>query len=181
VSIEKDDIMNNRFLLLTLIIIGAALTRFLPHPPNFSPIAAMALFGGVYFTNKKWSFIVPMGAMLMSDLFLGLHGTLFFVYASFALVAMLGIWQQNNIRLLTLPLLSVASSILFFIITNFGVWATGSYGLYPMTIEGLQAAFVAGLPFLRNTMAGDLVYVTILFGSWSMLQQRFPVLRRSVA
>lgn len=173
--------MNNRFLLLTLIIVAVALSRLLPHPPNFSPVAAMALFGGVYFTRKLWSFAIPMAAMLLSDIFLGFHGTLFFVYISFALVAMIGIWQQHNIRPLTLPLLSVASSLLFFFVTNFGVWATGSYGLYPMTVEGLQMSYLAGLPFLKNTIAGDLVYVTILFGSWALLQRQFPVLRRSVA
>jgi len=172
--------MNNRLIALSLLVIGAVCSRFLPHPPNFTPIGAIALFGGVYFTEKKWSVLIPILAMFLSDLIIGLHDTMLFVYVSFGIIALLGIVLKDRIQQSwTLPILSVSSSLLFFIITNFGVWASGS--LYPRTLDGLSTAYIAGLPFLKNTMAGDAIYVLLLFGGWALLQKGVPALRLKTA
>ena len=114
------------FLLAILLVGFAALSRFVPHPPNFAPIAAMALFGGVY-VQKRFSFIVPLAAMLISDYFIGFHNTMPFVYGNFILIALLGVWLRNHKTLGWIIGSSVASSVLFFVVTNFGVWVMGGF------------------------------------------------------
>ena len=148
------------FLLAILLVGFAALSRFVPHPPNFAPIAAMALFGGVYL-EKRFSFIVPLAAMLISDYFIGFHNTMPFVYGSFILIALLGVWLRNHKTLGWIIGSSVASSVLFFVVTNFGVWVMGGY---PQNFAGLVECYVAAIPFFRNTLFGDLLYVMVLFG-----------------
>jgi hypothetical protein len=160
-------------------IIAAACTRFLPHPPNFTPIGAMALFGGYFFTEKRWSIFVPLFAMFLSDLVIGLHDTLIYVYVSFALISVIGMALKNiKNHTIALPILSVLASLLFYGVTNFGVWAAGI--LYPLTTDGLIMSYVAGLPFLVNTIAGDAFYVVALFGGWSLLQRSIPSLRLNI-
>lgn len=165
-----------RSLLLFGMILAAALTRFLPHPPNLTPIAAMALFGGAYFSDRRMAFLVPLSGLFLSDLFIGLHGTMPFVYGSFALVVGIGLWLRRRRNVWTIGGAALISSILFFLITNFGVWAVGS--LYPKTWEGLLACYVAALPFFRNTIIGNLVYTTALFGSFVFAEKWFPVFRQ---
>ena len=134
--------MNNkitiRFGVLAGMILLAALSRLIPHPPNFTPIAAMALFGGAYFINKKWSFGVPLLAMLISDIGLTfIMGYEFFtsmrivIYGGFILITMIGFLLRSNVKVLNVVLASLGGSVLFFIITNFAVWASVSHNLYP--------------------------------------------------
>ena len=148
------------FLIALLLIIFAALSRFIPHPPNFAPIAAMALFGGVYF-DKRFALLVPLAAMLLSDYFIGFHNVILFVYGSFLLVGLIGLWLKRNKKVRWIVGASIGSSILFFLITNFGVWLMGAY---PPTLAGLAECYVAAIPFFRNTLVGDLFYVAVLFG-----------------
>lgn len=148
------------FLLAVLLIVFAALSRFIPHPPNLAPIAAMALFGGVYF-DRRYAFLIPMAAMLISDYFIGFHNVFPFVYGSFILIGFIGIWLRKHKSLGWIVGGSLASSILFFVITNFGVWLSGGY---PQNVAGLVECYVAAIPFFRNTLFGDLLYVGILFG-----------------
>ena len=150
-------------------VFAAAFIRLLPHAPNFAPIGAMALFSGTYL-DKKTAFLLPLGAMLLSDLFIGFDSlsSRLTVYGSFALVALIGVWLRSHRSIGNVILASLSASVLFFIITNFGVWAFGT--LYPKTIEGLVACFIAAVPFFRNTLAGDFFYTTVFFGGYEVIK-----------
>ena len=164
--------MNKKLLSLIVIVFGVALFRVLPHPPNVSPVAAMALFGGAYFADKRMAFILPFLALILSDLVIGFHNTMFFVYAGFALTVGIGIWMQKKITANRVAASAVGASLLFFIITNFGAWMMSS-GLYPMTAAGLMQAYVAGIPFLQNSLLGDLAFTAVMFGGFALLQRQF--------
>ena len=189
----KQDIRNSffspRFLFITLAIIVAAVSRLLPHPFNFTPIGAMALFGGVCFADKRIAFIVPLLAMFISDAMLellfgyGFHNTILYVYASFVLITFIGIYIRNNVKGTAIILASLISSILFFLVTNFGVWASGGY-VNGMT--GLLSTYLLGIPFYNhelfgsfffNTIFGDLFWCGILFGSYYFAKAKFPVMQ----
>lgn len=149
-----------------LIIIFSVILRLIPHPANFAPIAGMALFGGVYL-NKRYALIVPLLAMVISDFFLGFHNTILFVYGSFLLIGLIGLWIKKHKSVQSIIFASLASSILFFVITNFGVWLVGS--LYPKTVQGLILCYAYALPFFRNTLVGDLFYTGLFFGSYEIV------------
>lgn len=168
-----------RFLTLVAIVAAAAAMRLLPHWPNFTPIAAIALFGGAHFARPRTAFAVPLAAMLLSDAVLGLHATLPFVYVSFVGIVALGLLLRRRRTVLNVGAAALASSVGFFAVTNFGAWAVG--GLYPHTAAGLAAAFVAALPFYAPTLAGDLVYTAVLFGGFALAQRALPVLREPSA
>lgn len=160
-------------------IIAAAALRLLPHPPNFTPIGAIALFGGAYLGRRAIAFAVPLGALLLSDLFLGFHSSMPFVYAGVALTVLIG-WAVAARRTpLRIAAAALASSILFFALTNFGVWLTS--GMYPPTFAGLAACFIAAIPFFQNTLAGDLFFSALLFGGFALAEQRLPRLRFQTA
>lgn len=145
-----------------LIVAAAAVLRLLPHEPNMAPIGAMALFSGVYLKGKK-AFFVPLAAMVMSDFFLGFHSTMGWVYGSFLLIVLLGRKFNGGITWKSVGLMSVSASVLFYLITNFGVWVSGT--MYPKTVAGLVECYVMALPFFRNTLAGDLIYSGVFFGA----------------
>lgn len=160
--------------ILSAILVAAAL-RLVPHPPNFSPIGAMALFGGAYFGRRALAFAAPLGALLLSDAILGFHSGVPYVYGSVALVVLLGWAVAKRMTALTIAGAALASSILFFAVTNFGTWATGE--IYPPTLAGLAACYVAAIPFFQNTLAGDLFFSALLFGGFALLERRLPLLR----
>lgn len=162
--------MNIRFSVIVSIILALALYRVIPHPPNASPVAAMAMFGGAYFTDRKLAFIIPLFALAVSDLIIGLHDTLPFVYGAFAVTVMAGIWIRNRLSVMTVASTAVASSLLFFVVTNFGAWLFNQ-GLYPLTFEGLLQSYVAGIPFYSNTLIGDLFFAALLFGGFQLLER----------
>jgi hypothetical protein len=166
-----------KFWILTLMIFAAAFIRLLPHPPNFAPIAAMALFGGAYF-NKKWAaFIVPLAAMFVTDLILGFHETMWAVYLSFALIVVIGMTMLKTKKVSSIFFASVISSVSFFIITNFGIWLSTSY--YSKTGVGLAACYTAAIPFFHQTLLSDLFFVGVLFGLYHLAKLKFPVLATS--
>ena len=140
--------------------------RLLPHMPNFTPIAAMALFGGVYL-NKKYAFFIPLAAMFVSDIFLGFHPAMPYVYGSFILTGIIGFWLKNHKSTKNIICSSLISSILFFLITNFGVWAGG---WYPHNLNGLVESYAMGIPFFKNTVLGDLLYTGVFFGAYELAQ-----------
>ncbi len=156
------------FVVMALIAI-TAVSRLLPHPPNATPIAAMALFGGAYLTDRRLAVLVPLAAMLLSDLVLGLHPLLPVVYGAFALTVLLGRWLRGRITPPRVAAATLASAVLFFVVTNAAVWAWG--GLYPKSPAGLAAAYVAAIPFFRNTLVGDTVYTVVLFGGYALLER----------
>lgn len=148
------------------IIILATFTRLLPHPPNFSPIAAMALFGGVYF-SKKYALIIPLIVLFISDIFLGFHSTIPFVYGSFLITGIIGLWLKDHRDFKSILAGTLLSSVLFFLITNFGVWLVGS--LYSKNITGLIHSYVMAIPFFRYSIVGDLFFTGIFFGSYQTI------------
>ena len=164
--------MTFKRVVLAIIILMAAFSRLLPHPPNFTPIMAMGLLGGVYFKNRQFAVIVPLLAMLVSDLVLGFHGTLIWVYSSIVVISLCA--SMLKPKVLHLGGASLVSSIFFFVVTNFGVWMMGSF--YPKTMAGLGACYAAGIPFLQNALVGDLIYVGILFGAFELAKRSFPQL-----
>lgn len=175
----KSSIATPRFWFLTILILVAAISRLFPHIPNFTPITAMALFGGVYFKDKPAAFLVPLTAMFISDCVLeflthwGFHNTIIYVYVSIALVTLIGMYVRRNVNVQSVLVGSVSSSVLFFIITNFGVWAAQGF---QNGAAGLSATYVSGIPFFAPTLAGDLFFNGILFGLFYLAQRRLPAL-----
>lgn len=161
------------------LIVAAAFSRLLPHPYNFSPIAAMALLGGATISKKAWAFILPIGALFLSDLCFqmftstaGFYGWSQLInYGAFALIVVLGMTVLKKINVKNIIFTSLGASALFFIISNFGVWLTaGGIAPYTLNVEGLINTYILGIPFLGNTIIGDLVYSGLLFGSYSLIQ-----------
>jgi len=162
------------FLILTGIVFLAAFIRLIPHPPNFAPIAAVALFGGSYF-NKKWAaFIVPLFAMFITDLILGFHATMWAVYLSFVMIVGIGMLMIKQKKVTNIFLASVSSSVLFFIVTNFGLWISTPY--YEKTGVGLAACYTAAIPFFHYTLLGDLFFVAVIFGLYELAKAKLPQL-----
>ena len=147
-------------------VLIAALTRLVPHPPNFAPITAMSLFAGAYFTRKQLAFIVPFLAMLISDLFLGFYTISIFVYLSFALITWMG-QQKNRVT----PKLVLLGSVLFFLISNLGVWLL----YYPKTIDGLLTCFTLAIPFFATSLMGDVFYSIVLVFGFSAVSKRWQL------
>jgi hypothetical protein len=147
----------------------------IPHPPNFAPIASMALFGGAHFQDKRAAVLVPLAAMFLSDLFIGLHGLIPVVYGSFAAISCLGMFLRGRIKPGAVAAAAVGGSTLFFITTNFAVWAMGS--MYPKTLAGLLACYSAAIPFFGNTVCGDLFYCGALFGAMALAEAGVPAVR----
>jgi len=177
-------------LLLVGIILLAALSRLLPHPPNFSPVEAVALFGGAYFARRAHALLIPLVAMFISDLALGLiNGGIYseyflsagflLVYVCIALSTLLGFGLRGRVTAVLVVGYSLLGSVLFFLVTNFGAWLGSA--MYPQTGAGLLAAYVAGIPFFQNTVLGTLFYSTLMFGSFAYLRQRNPGLSLQTA
>ena len=151
-------------IIITLIILVSALTRLVPHLPNFTPITAIALFGGVYFTNKITAYALPLVIMVLSDFILGFSSITIFVYLAFIVVSFIGTQQKK---------VSIGSVLLgglsFFVITNFGVWLLG----YPKTWTGLVECYTLALPFFRNSILGDLFYSGVMVFGYQYIQKYY--------
>jgi len=169
-------IFTPRLLIIAAIIFVAALFRLFTNIPNFTPIAAIALFGGAYITRKSYAFLVPFIALFVTDLIIGFHGFMLAVYFSFALTVGIGILISKNVKVLTVIGGAVASAVLFFIITNFAVWASTPY--YTKDIAGLLQCYTLAIPFFHNSLIGDLLYSGVLFGAFYFARLRFPVLAK---
>ena len=155
--------MINKSVFVVSLIFFAILSRFLPHPPNFTPIAAIALLSSKGFVNRWVAFLIPIVSLFISDLFLGLHTTIPFVYGSFILIALLGRYVKK-INIFSVLL----SSSIFFLVTNLGVWLLH----YPLSVEGIFQCYILALPFFLNTVIGDLVYGALLIYPFYALQKR---------
>lgn len=164
--------MNNskmtNFIIAAVLILFAAFSRLIPHPMNFAPVAAIALFAGVYM-DKKFAFIIPIAAMLLSDIFLGFYAGIEWVYGSFVVVALIGLWLKKRVENKSgagkagyIFASTLVASVLFFLLTNFGVWTSGM--MYEMSLKGLAECYIMAIPFFRNSLAGDLFYSAALFG-----------------
>lgn len=149
-------------------VLLAALSRLLPHPWNFSPLEAMALFAGARIANRWFALLVPLAALLVSDLFLGFYPDIWVVYACFAAMALAGrgLRRAGPSRIAAFGL---GSALGFFAVTNFAVWAIGD--MYPPTGAGLATSYISALPFLQNQLAGVACYSLLLFGGYALLQR----------
>jgi len=149
-----------------LVLIGVG-SRILPHPPNFTPIAAIALFAGVYL-SKRTALILPVAAMVISDIFIGYYeiSLMAVVYGSFLLCVLLGFWLKKNKKWYTIGGSAILGAVLFFLITNFAVWAFTPW--YAKTFVGLIQCYFMALPFFKNTLLGDLFYVSVFFGIYEL-------------
>ena len=168
--------MNARILTLLAAILAAAALRLVPHPPNFTPIGAMALFSGAYLGRRgAVALVAPLGALFLSDLVLGFYRGMPTVYFSVALIVIIGWMALKRVSPIRVGGAAIASSVLFFVLTNFGTWL--SSGFYPRTLAGLEACYIAAIPFFQNTLAGDLFYTTLLFGGFALLEAIVPAVR----
>ncbi len=168
----------------TFVLVAGLLRLLLSEVPNIAPVAAMALFGGAYFRNRKMALILPLLVMFFTDValeiafqagwreFSGIHAAMPYVYISFLLVVLIGMSLRSNVKPLPLFAGGLLSAVVFFIITNFGVWMTGGY---PATFEGLIACYTAAIPFFRYTIVGDLFFIGVFFGAFELVKHRFLV------
>lgn len=156
-------------LLLTILAGLAIAVRLLPHPANFTPVAAVALFVG-YYLPKKWAIILPLSVMLVSDLFIGLYDwkLMLAVYCCFALAGLVGIIIRNSRNILTVLSSTLLISLGFFLITNSAVWLFSPW--YAHNWSGLILCYTLAIPFFRNTLMGNLFFVGILFGSYELIK-----------
>lgn len=167
--------LNTRFWFVLAFILVAAVIRILPHAPNFSPVTALALFGGALIARKTLALCLPLLAMILSDLVLGFHSGVPSVYGAFALVAIVGFGLRERRSVGRLALSSLSGTMIFFFVTNFAVWTRGT--LYPLTWTGLVECYVAAIPFLRNAALGDALFTFAIFGSWAWLERTVPQIR----
>jgi hypothetical protein len=177
-----------RFPILILLIFGCAFSRVIPHLNNFSPLSAMALFGAAYFAKKWQGLLIPLLATWMSDLFINnviyaryypeftwFYSGFYWQYGSYILIAILGFFILKKVTMLRIIAGALSATTLFFLISNFGCWLANP--IYSQNISGLISCYVAGLPFLKGTLLGDLVSSSVLFGSFAMMQSQIPALR----
>jgi hypothetical protein len=184
--------MKTRAAVLVGMILLVALARLVPHPPNFAPVGAIALFGAAHFRKTWAAFLVPLAAMLVSDAALqvttglglysgwlahstGFHRGMWVVYGTIALVTAVGLLLRKRKPFWAVAGCVLASSALFFVITNFAVWADGT--LYPKTPDGLLLCYTAAIPFFHWTLLGDAFFAAILFGGFALAERRYPMLR----
>jgi len=179
--------INPRFIVVFSVVLVAALLRLLPHWPNFTPIAAMALFAGTYFDRKPYAFAIPFAAMFISDMVIGLHANMPAVYLGFAITVLIGSAIRKKVTMGSVLLASLTSSVIFFAITNFSSWLASP--IYPQTAAGLAECYLAGLLFFRDTangisffmndLIGTIFFSAVFYGAFYLAQMRFPVLDRS--
>ena len=168
-----------RAILAAVMIILAAVVRILPHPWNFTPIGAMAIFSGAMFRDRRVAFLFPLAALFAGDLFVGIHRLIAVVYASFLLSVLIGTWLADRRGILRIGGAVFLGALQFFLITNFAIWR--AFDTYPHTSAGLVACYIAGLPLFGNTLAGDAVYSTLFFGVFALAEKLFPALSEPAA
>lgn len=160
----ESTIINKKNLIIAIIMLAAVLTRLVPHLPNFTPVTAIALFGGLYISNKILAYALPITIMFISDIFLGFSSITLFVYVGFMLVTLIGTLRKKP-NFLTIFM----GSLSFFIVTNFGVWLLG----YPKTWTGLVECYTLALPFFRNSLLGDFFYSGVMIIGFNFIQKHY--------
>ena len=148
----------NSVILLVFAILALSFTRLIPHPYNFSPMIAAGIFAGFYFKHFYLGSFVIILSMFLGDLFLGFHNTMFFTYISLAIVVLAGIYLKS-LKFKNILYSTLASSIVFFIITNFGAWLT--LDMYSKDLNGLMQSYTMAIPFFQNTLVSTFVYLYI--------------------
>lgn len=154
-----------------ILVFAASASRLLPHPVNFTPLIAIALFSGAVFQPIWLRVSVPLLAMLIADYFIGFHSGMPLVYGSLILTLFLGMAIKHKLKPTAIGLSTLAASTLFFLITNFAFFYPETF--YPHNLQGVMASYVAGLPFFRNALLGDITYATLLFGGYQIFSSKF--------
>ncbi len=172
---KKENLLYRTLLALALIALAAAL-RIAPHPWNFAPVGAMALFSGAVLKDRRLAFIFPLVALFAGDVFIGFHKLLPIVYASFLVNVAIGLWLRDRRTVARITLATLLGSAQFFLITNLAVWWL--LNSYAKTASGLATCYIAGIPFFWYTLAGDAFYATLLFGGFALAERLFPALRQ---
>ena len=180
-----------RFSIVCVIIVAAAVSRLIPHTLNFSPLGAMAIFGGAYFAHKWQAILIPILATWISDIFINnyIYGAyypeftffyegFYWQYGTYALIAILSIGFMKKVNFVKVVSASLLASVLFFIITNFGCWIGSSF--YTQDWAGLMQCYAAGVPFFKGTLSGDLVYSFVLFGAYALAQKTILYKAKSI-
>ncbi len=166
---------NRRTWILLGLVLAAALFRLVNTGlPNISPVAAMALLGGAYLTDRRLAVLAPLAAMLLSDWFIGFHDTMWAVYLGLALTAGIGMWVGRHRTAGAITAGSLAGSTVFFLLTNFAVWFGSGY--YPQTWDGFVLCYTMAIPFFHYSLAGDLAFTALLVGGFEWASRRFPSL-----
>ncbi len=170
--------MNKKFITVVALIALAAISRFLPFAPNFSPMGAIALFAGAYIANRYLAIALPLIALFISDFFVGFYGAgMIPVYVCIALFGVIGIFITNKNNALSVLGSSLLGSVVFFLVTNCVFLYTPDNTFYPVSLSGLLQSYSAALPFFKNALQGDLLFTTILFGSFYLLSVNVPFLK----
>jgi hypothetical protein len=173
---EKENLLYRTLLALVLILLAAAL-RIAPHPWNFTPVGAMALFSGAVLKDRRLAFLFPLLTLFLGDIFIGFHKLMFVVYASFLINVAIGLWLRDRRSFARISLATLLGAIQFFLVTNFAVWQFLSG--FPHTASGLAACYISGIPFFWNTLAGDAFYAALFFGTYAFAERLFPALQPS--
>ncbi len=173
----KDNTTISRLFLVIAIMAVFAFLRIFIEMPNISPVAAIALFGGTLISRKGWAILFPLVILFASDMVLGLYSPFLmaFVYGSFALIAVVGLWLRKHMKVHNVVLASLASSVLFFVVSNLGVWAEGLW--YPMTVTGLTECFAMAIPFFRYELVGTLGFTLVFFGVYQLATTRISAFK----
>lgn len=165
-----------RLLFIAGLIALAILARIVPHPANFGPVGAVALFAGAKLGSWRWAIVIPMTAMLLSDAFLGMHSLVPVVYGCLLFNVWLGWRIHNRLRPANVIGSSLIGSVVFFVVTNLGCWLA----FYDHTMAGLTSCYMLAIPFFHNTVLGDLFFTSALFGMLALAERRFPAMRPSL-
>ena len=165
------DLYNSRTSSILILITILAFSRLIPHPPNFTPLLGMAVFSGVIFDRKIFAFVVPLVAMLLSDLVIGFHSSMPIIYFAIMLNVGVGFLLVSKFSYLKSILALVSGALIFFIVTNFAVWL-GS-GMYSQDLNGLISCYIMALPFFQNTLLSSLVYGLGAFYLFDLFENKF--------
>lgn len=172
-----NDRTTSRLLLALFLVVLGTLMRIVPHPWNLTPIGAVALFSGASFDRKRWSFLIPLSALFLSDIVIGFHSLMPVVYGTFAAIVGFGLLlRDRRDSPLAVGTGAISSATLFYIVTNFAVWVTST--TYPHTVSGLAACYIAAIPFYGTMVAGDLLYAVLLFGTFVWAERHVPMFAR---
>jgi hypothetical protein len=171
---EKQSWLPQTLLALAMIAIAAAV-RIAPHPWNFTPVGAMALFSGAVLRNRRLAFLFPLLALFAGDIFVGIYKLMPVVYASFAINIAIGFWLRDRRTVGRISLATFAGAAQFFLVTNFAVWLY--FDTFPKSAAGLATCYVTGLPLFGNTLAGDGIYAALLFGGYAFAEHFVPAMR----
>lgn len=181
--------INVRHLFVFALIVLVASTRLMTFLPNFSPLTAISLFGGAYFVKKWQAILIPILCVWTSDLlvnnilykeyfqsFTFFYQGFYWQYLCYAIIALVSIFALKKVTTLRVLTIGLFGTLLFFLISNFGVWISSN--MYPKSLEGLIQCYIAGIPFIKGTLLGDLGFSALLFGTFALAEKQFPVLNQ---